>query len=375
MKRIFSFIFIILICVPKNTVFAVADSAKAACLMNAVTGNIVFEKNANEHLPMASTTKIMTLITALELSEPNELVTVPREATLEEGSSAYLKAGAVITMENLMYGLMLNSGNDAAVAIACHISGSSEKFADEMNRLARQIGAKDTYFKNPNGLDEEGHYTTAADLARITRYALKNDEFCRIVSTQLHKAEYIKADNEPFELEYINHNRLLKEYEGCIGVKTGYTKADGRCLVSAAERGGAKYIAVTLNAKNDWQEHKELLDIGFDGCRMERIIKCGDTVKQVVCGKKRCNLVASKDFEIPVDGDAGNTCEVVINLPKKINFSLNKGEKVGELLIYNNESILDEVDVVAQNEFKADTDAVVEPSFKFTMLTLIRMFL
>lgn len=374
MKKICSFILVILICVWSKSAYAVADTAKSACLMNAVTGNIVFEKNGTEKLPMASTTKIMTLLTALELSEPDELVTVPKEAVLQEGSSAYLKEGAVITMENLLYGLMLNSGNDAAVAVACHISGSTEAFAEEMNSLAKEIGAENTVFKNPNGLDEEGHYTTAIDLAKITQYALKNEEFCKIVSTRLHKAEYTKADGELFELEYINHNKLLRDYDGCIGVKTGYTKADGRCLVSAAERDGAKYIAVTLNSPNDWKEHKEMLDMGFDGCRIEKVINNGDTIKQAVSGKSKCDLIASGDFNLPVDGDKGSDCEIVINLPDEIDFSLNAGEKVGELMIYNGETLIDTVDVVAKTDFKAEK-AEIKSSFKFTILTLLRMFL
>lgn len=375
MKKIFSLILVILICVPCKSVFAVADSAKSACLMNAVTGNIVFEKNGNEKLPMASTTKIMTLLTALEKSRPDEIVTVTKEAVMQEGSSAYLKEGAKITMENLMYGLMLNSGNDAAVAIACHISGSTAAFADEMNALAKKIGANNSSFKNPNGLDEEGHYTTAIDLAKITQYALKNEEFCKIVSTRLHKAEYTKTDGELFELEYINHNRLLREFEGCIGVKTGYTKADGRCLVSAAERNGAKYIAVTLNAPDDWAEHKEMLELGFNGCRIERVVTHGDSIKHLKSGDAECKLVAAADFDIPVDGNNGSNLEVKINLPEKIDFSLNQGEKVGELLIYSNETFLEAVDIVAETEFLTEDKADVKPCFMFTVLTLLRMVL
>lgn len=375
MKKLFSLIILILICVPCRKARALAETAESACLMNAVTGNVIFEKNADECLPMASTTKIVTLLTALELSEPEEIAVVPKEAVAAEGSSAYLKSGAKITMENLMYGLMLNSGNDAAVAIAYHVSGGTAEFAEKMNAVAKKAGVENTNFKNPNGLDEDGHYTTARDLAKITRYALKNEEFCRIVSARTHKAEYTQSDGTVFELEYINHNRLLKEYEGCIGVKTGYTKADGRCLVSAAQRDGAVYIAVTLNCPNDWTEHTEMLNSAFEACHIERVISKGDTVKQAKSGNRTCDLIAAENFEIPIDGETGSETEIYINLPREINFSLNKGEKVGELSVILNGGFIGKVDIEAKEDFYVNEKASIKPSFGFTVLTLLRILL
>ena len=177
-RRILIYVLIVITLTPVKIAHSMAETARSVCLINTVTGEIIFEKNATERKSMASTTKIMTLIVALENSKPDEIVTISREATLEEGSSAYLKPNVRITMKDLLYGLMLNSGNDAAVAIAEHISGDSDRFAVLMTQKALQIGVTDTQFKNPNGLEEEGHYTTARDLAVITQYALNNKDFC-----------------------------------------------------------------------------------------------------------------------------------------------------------------------------------------------------
>lgn len=352
---------------------AMADSAKGACLLNAITGEIVFEKNGNTQMPMASTTKIMTLLVALEKSETDDIVTIPHEAVLEEGSSAYLEEGARYSMLDLCYGLMLNSGNDAAVAIAYHISGSKEAFAEEMNSMAKIIGVKNTSFKNPNGLDEEGHYTTPLDLAKITQYALNNEQFAEVVSTRSHTATYTKADGTKATIEYINHNRLLGEVEGCIGVKTGYTKVDGRCLVSAAERDGVRYIAVTLNAPDDWAEHKEMLETGFSGCRMIKAVKKNDIIRHVTSdGKEVCRLVSASDFDIPTNGKRGNKFDIKVNLPDETYMPLNEGEKIGELEIYSGEEFIGRVDVVADRTVSDAGELKTKRCFWFFLLTILR---
>lgn len=352
---------------------AMADSAKGACLMNTVTGEVVFEKNGNEQLPMASTTKIMTLIVAVESSNPDDIVTIPREAVLEEGSSAYLEEGARYSMRDLWYGLMLNSGNDAAVAIAYHISGSKEAFAEEMNNKARAIGVKNSSFKNPNGLDEEGHYTTPLDLAKITQYALNNEQFAEVVSSRIHTARYMKADGTEATIEYINHNRLLREVEGCIGVKTGYTKADGRCLVSAAERDGVRYVAVTLNAPDDWKEHKEMLEMGFSDYHMVKAVKKNDIIRHVASdGKEVCKLVAASDFDIPTNGKKGNDFEIRVNLPDETYMPLNEGEKIGELEIYCGEEFIGEVNVIADRTVNEAGETKTKRCFWFSALTVLR---
>lgn len=372
MKRSALLVLLLFVLIPCRAVYAEADSATSACLMNALTGDIVFEKNADEKLPMASTTKIMTLLVALDKSDPDETVRISENAAAQEGSSAYLRAGAELTMNDLLYGLMLNSGNDAAVAVAEHISGSSEKFAEEMNKLARKIGAYDTSFKNPNGLDQVGHYTTAKDLALITKYALKNEDFCRIVSAKSHTAIYRFSSGSETEVEYINHNKMLSSYEGCIGVKTGYTKACGRCLVTAARRGDACYIAVTLNDPNDWQEHRELLDDGFAGTRFICAVEKGECIRHLVSGDDDCALIAAEGFTVPVDGSKGKNITVKVNLPESIVPLLNKGEKAGSLDIYCDDTYVGSVDIVADKDISIGEDYRMKPCFFTTVKRLIR---
>lgn len=354
---------------------AIGDTAKSVCMLNSVTGEIVFEKNSREKLPMASTTKIMTLLVALEETEQDELVTVSRKAAYTEGSSAYLSEGAVVTMKNLEYGLMLNSGNDAAVAIAECVGGSCEEFAGKMNKLAAKLGAKDTNFMNPNGLEDENHYTTAYDLAKITQYAMTKPEFREIVSTRLYKAEYTKADGEHFELEYINHNRLLGELEGCEGVKTGFTSEAGRCLVSDVKRGDAEYITVTLNDSNDWSDHKELYALAFDGCRLVRAISRGECLEHLVSGSKGCDLIAANDFNVPLNGSERRNIDIEPHLPILNDTPLNAGEKVGYVDVLCNGVRVGTVDIIAKTDFNAGSDARVKPCFLFTIINMIKNIL
>ena len=372
MKRSALLVLLLFVLIPCRAAYAEADSAKSACLMNALTGDIVFEKNADEKLPMASTTKIMTLLVALDKSDPDEIVRISQNAAAQEGSSTYLRAGTELTMNDLLYGLMLNSGNDAAVAVAEHISGSSEKFAEEMNKLARKIGAYDTSFKNPNGLDQEGHYTTAKDLALITKYALKNEEFCQIVSAKSHTAIYRCSSGSETKVEYINHNKMLSSYEGCIGVKTGYTKACGRCLVTAASRGDACYIAVTLDDPNDWQEHRELLDDGFSGTRFICAVEKGECIRHLVSGDDDCSLIAAEGFTVPVDGSKGKNITVKVNLPESVVPLLNKGEKAGSLDIYCDDTYVGSVDIVADKDISVGEDYRMKPCFFTAVKRLIR---
>ncbi len=251
------------LCLPANAVSMRASpsvSAKSAILIEAESGRTIYEKNANSRLPMASTTKIMTALVALELADPQEIIAVARDAVGVEGSSIYLTEGETLTLEQLLYALLLESANDAAAAIAIGLSGSIEAFADEMNRMAESLGLCDTHFVNPHGLDHEEHYTTARELAIITQAALQHPLLSEIVATR--KTTIPHAGSEGARL-LVNHNKLLRMYEGCIGVKTGFTKHSGRCLVSAAERDGVTLIAVTLHAPDDWQDHTALFDYGF----------------------------------------------------------------------------------------------------------------
>lgn len=241
-----------------------ALSARSAILVDAESFAVLYEKNADERLPMASTTKIITTVTAIINGNSEDTVTVSANAAGTEGSSVYLKAGEKISLSELLFALMLESGNDAAVAVAEHISGSVEEFAALMNETVKKIGAVNTNCITVNGLDAPGHYTTARDLALITRYALKLELFRELVSTQ---EKSVSLSGVPGGRTLINHNKLLKSYEGATGVKTGYTKKSGRCLVSSAKRDGLEAIAVTLNAPDDWNDHKKLLDYSFESFR------------------------------------------------------------------------------------------------------------
>ncbi len=248
-------------------------SAKSAILIDADSGKVLYEKNAHARMGMASTTKIMTALTVVRLTSLDATVSIPREAVGTEGSSVYLCEGEKMTVEQLLYALLLASANDAAVALAVFCSGSVEAFADDMNAYARELGLSDTNFSNPHGLDDEMHYTTAYDLALISKKALENDTVKRIVST--YKAT-LPFEGEPDRRLVVNHNKLLHSYDGAIGVKTGYTKSTGRCLVSAAEREGLTLIAVTLNAPDDWRDHSAMLDHGFESYERRVIAEVGE---------------------------------------------------------------------------------------------------
>ncbi|MBR2354750.1 MAG: D-alanyl-D-alanine carboxypeptidase [Clostridia bacterium] len=239
-------------------------SAKAAVLIEAESGEVLFEKNAHLPMGMASTTKIMTALVALEQADPDQTVTIPKEAVGIEGSSIYLIEGETMTLRELLYALMLSSANDAATAIAIAVGGSEERFCDLMNQTAREMGLQSTRFENPHGLYHEEHYTTAEELARIAARALSIPLFREIVSTYTKK---IPHDGIPDVRLLCNHNKLLKSYKGAIGVKTGFTKKTGRTLVSAAERDGMTLIAVTLDAPDDWRDHTAMLDFGFSAYR------------------------------------------------------------------------------------------------------------
>lgn len=270
---------------------AAALSAEKAILMDAATGRILYEKNADSRSLIASTTKIMTALVVAEQCNVLDRVRIPKEAVGIEGSSMYLQEGEILTVQELLYGLMLHSGNDAAVALAIYCGGTVEGFAELMNDKAHQLGMKDSHFENPNGLDAPGHYATARDLAVLASYAMKNPIFYKTVS----------AKNVTVGQRYLrNHNKLLWLYEGADGVKTGYTRAAGRILVSSAVRAGRRLIAVTINAPDDWDDHAALLNQGFSGFEHRRIVNAGEIVgfAEIAGGLSgNVQLLAAEDFD------------------------------------------------------------------------------
>ena len=251
----------IAVTLPPPTTREPTASASCAALLDPVSGCFLLSKNADERRPMASTTKIMTALVVLTHCDLTDTVIVPREAVGVEGSSIYLFENEEITVETLLYALLLNSANDAAVALAIHAAGSVAAFADLMNEKAAALHLTSTHFTNPHGLYDEAHYTTARELALITAAALENEVFAKIVATKRYSVPQNGTDATRL---FLNHNRLLRTYEGAIGVKTGFTKKSGRCLVSAATKNDLTLIAVTLDAPNDWQDHTAMLDWGFE---------------------------------------------------------------------------------------------------------------
>ena len=268
-----------------------AVSAQKAYVLDAVSGRVLYEKQSDARSLIASTTKIMTALIVCEQCNVLDRMRIPKEAVGIEGSSMYLREGEVLTLQELLYGLMLSSGNDAAVALAIYCGGTVEGFAELMNDKARVLGLTGTHFENPNGRDSPGHYSTARDLAVLAAYAMENPIFYKTVS----------AKNVKVGQRYLtNHNKLLWRVEGADGVKTGFTKAAGRILVSSATRGGRRLIAVTINAPDDWNDHTAFLEEGFSRYAQKRIVSAGQTVGTLaVAGGKngRVAVLAAENFD------------------------------------------------------------------------------
>ena len=256
---------------------AQAISAEKAVLMDASTGRVIYEKHGEDRSLIASTTKIMTALVVCQQCNVLDRVRIPKEAVGIEGSSMYLKEGEILTVQELLYGLMLSSGNDAAVALAIYCGGTVEGFAELMNDKARALGLEGTHLSNPNGLDAPDHYSTARDLAVLSAYAMSDPVFAQTVSTK-----QIKVGDRWLT----NHNKLLWRVEGADGVKTGFTKAAGRILVSSATRQGRQLVCVTINAPDDWNDHSSLLDMGFREYSLRRVVDEGVCVgtRQVLGG-------------------------------------------------------------------------------------------
>lgn len=246
-----------------------AVSAEKGIVLDAAGGRVLWEKNADDRSLIASTTKIMTALIICQRCNVLDRVKIPAEAVGVEGSSMYLQAGEVLTVQELLYGLMLRSGNDAAAALAIWCGGTIEGFAELMNDKARELGLRDTHFVNPHGLDAPDHHSTARDLAVLTAYAMNDPIFARTVGTkQVTVGERVLT----------NHNKLLWQLDGCEGVKTGYTKAAGRILVSSASREGRRLICVTINAPDDWKDHKTLLERGFADFALRSVVTQGEVL-------------------------------------------------------------------------------------------------
>lgn len=267
-----------------------AVSAEKAILVDGETGRVLYEKDADSKSLIASCTKIMTALIVCEQCNVLDRVKIPKEAVGVEGSSMYLQEGEVLTVQELLYGLMLRSGNDAAVALAIYCGGTVEGFAELMNDKAHRLGLTGTHFENPHGLDSPDHHSTARDLAVLTAYAMKNPIFAKTVSTKTVRVG---------ERSMTNHNKLLWQVDGADGVKTGYTKAAGRILVSSAVRDGRRLICVTINDGNDWADHVSLLEDGFSCYTVKTVVEKGRVLGElpVLSGEEeKVQLLAAEEF-------------------------------------------------------------------------------
>lgn len=333
-----------------------AVSAKAAILMHADSGRVLYEKNADEHMLIASTTKIMTAIVVLEHCELDDLVEVDSRSAGIEGSSMYLKAGESYTVEDLLYGLLLVSGNDAASALALHVADSMEEFAELMNAKAAELGMTESSFKNAHGLDEEGHYSTARDMAKLAAYCMGNEDFARIAGTVSHTVG---------EQTLVNHNRLLREYDGCLGLKTGYTMAAGRTLVTCAERDGARYVCVTLNDPDDWDDHKALYDWAFANYSFAEVIPAGLSYEVPLISGAEMTAPAETEGAAYALIQNGESYDMELELPAFAFAPISEGERAGRAVACSDGQEIASVRIVYSEDVEADRELKLTPGERF----------
>lgn len=335
-------IFLMLLSITDHTARAsLSVSADNAIVIEQESGRVLFEKRAHEKKRIASITKIMTAILAIESDKLLEMATASEKAIRAEGSSIYLMRGEKLTLEDLVYGLMLRSGNDAAVAIAEHVGGSLEGFVFLMNQKAAEIGMMNTNFANPHGLDDSNeHYSTAYDMALLTKYAMKNNTYREIAGTKTYRST---TSSEKVTRSWTNKNRLLTGlYEYSTGGKTGFTKLAKRTLVSTATKGDLDLIAVTLNAPSDWNDHIAMFELGFDHYELVKVIKSG-VVKEIDHPFYKKRVYFENDFYYPITEDEKDLFHIDITLttPKKDWDEMrNIPETVGKAVIYfDNEAV------------------------------------
>ena len=316
---------------------AAAVLARSAILLDSATGRILYEKDCDRKSLIASTTKIMTALIVCERCNVLDRVKIPKEAVGIEGSSIYLREGEILTVQELLYGLMLHSGNDAATALAIYCGGTIEGFAELMNDKARTLGLTQTHFSNPSGLDAQDHYSTAKDLAVLASYAMENPIFAKIVSTKSVKI------GERF---LRNHNKLLWQLEGAEGIKTGYTKAAGRILVSSVNRQGRRLVAVTIAAPDDWHDHSILMEQGFSQFQVQQIIEEGTVLGtlEIAGGEDQyVELIAADSFSYPLM--QAECCELSLPSPGFVYAPVAYGQKAGFVGIYLDHKLVGRVPV------------------------------
>ncbi|MEH7348306.1 D-alanyl-D-alanine carboxypeptidase family protein [Gottfriedia acidiceleris] len=326
-------LFLIGIIIPTNNVEAFGGvSARNAVLMDQKTGRILYGKAMHDSERIASITKIMTAILAVESGKMQNTITISSRAVQTEGSSIYLKPGQKIKLEDLVYGLMLRSGNDAANAIAEAVGGSIEGFVYMMNEKAKEIGMSNTYFSNPSGLDQQGkeHYSSAYDMALLTRYAMENPKYAKIAGTKVHRAPNTA---ESWDYVWKNKNKLLTfMYKYSTGGKTGFTKKAKRTLVSTASKNGMDLIVVTLNDGQDWQDHMSLFEYGFSNYPLTKVLSKGG-IKEVTDKKYKGHVYMKNDFSYPLDKKERDQVRITIEMQKPTKKKIANDAIVGKAII------------------------------------------
>lgn len=325
-------------------------SAQAAILMDFTTGKILYQKNSSLHKAPASTTKIMTALVALERGKLNQEIVVSSRASRAEGSSVYLSRGEKHSLENMLYGILLSSGNDAAIAVAESLAGSEDEFARWMTEKAKEIGADSTVFKNSSGLPQKGHYSTARDLALITRYALNNPIFSAMVGT---KQKQLEWPNRNGNRQIVNHNKLLWRYEYADGVKTGYTREAGPCLVASATRNGHRLIAVVLNSSNMYRDTQSLFDYGFRNYQLITFFSPLEQVARVTVDaglEPQVSVLPGRPLTLLLPRGTESELRVNLELPQGLKAPVGRLQPVGELQVQWRDRLIEKVPVVAAVE-------------------------
>ncbi len=346
------------VAVPAATAAPPANRAQAAILMDATTGEVLYEKKSRERNAPASTTKIMTAILAIESGRLEEPVRVSLRAAATRGSSMHLYAGQVLSLRELLTGLLLRSGNDAAVAIAEHLAGSTEAFVTRMNLRARDLGATDTHFRNPHGLSAPGHYSTAYDLAILTRHALANPVFAAIVSSKEISIDWRDRRGREQDVNLRNTNKLLWMLEEADGVKTGTTGEAGPCLVASATRGNHRLISVVLHDHTRWHDSMHLLKYGFDNYDLYDYADQGALIATVPVESglaAAVDAVAAAPAALVVPTADYSLVTAEVDLPKTIKAPVYQGQKIGEIVFYIGEKAVKTVDIVAADEVSERT--------------------
>lgn len=349
-------------------------NASGYILINADTFEVLAGDNIHKKLSMASTTKIMTALILAEQNTPEKEVITTKEMVTVEGSSMGLLPGDSVSYYELIVGMMLPSGNDAANTAAISVAGSIEKFADLMNKKACEIGMENTHFVTPSGLDDDEHYSTAYDMALLAAYALKNDVLRDIMSKPSITVTY---GNPPYQRTLCNHNKLLNTFEYCIGVKTGFTKKSGRCLVSAAEKDGCRVIAVTLNAPSDWNDHEYLLEYGL-GCLQQYDVTYDLPINSisVVGGVKDSVTVATERFMCGCTDISKNGISAEYMILPFIYAPVKTGQTVGKVNYYYDNKIIKSSDIITINSTdKKEIKLTFKQKFKINLNTIFKHYI